>query len=1112
MFYGSNMERAKLGLFSILPLISLYGCDISPKDDTLTTSGGVVNKGILSQAVANAYKAGTSDQVKQVYTNADGTFSLEDVNHEGSIYVEVRTTSQTLATCDSANGCGNFTNNLKLAGEKDSNLNGQIDFGDKYFFNDAEFLLTAFIQSAQSNSGRFAVTPLTHLAAQKIKDTGDISPDTIDLVNAQVAELFGLDGTDISRVIPPDITSESQMQGASPAQRMYAALNAAVASAADADTSVADVITLLATDFVEQGGLVANSSDPNKVTLASLQQLADDVADVVEQALPNIDMDVVQVQIQNEVTEQLAQTPDSIVLPSVNPVQTADFDKDGIPDDEEANHGTDPNDADSDDDGLLDGQEITLGTNALNADTDNDTMFDGWEVAFSLDPLNPDDANEDGDGDGLINSREFAFNSRPDAEDTDGDGLKDGDEVDSYGTNPTSADSDGDGLTDSDELMVHGTNPLNSDSDSDGLNDFAELNVNSTDPLDADSDNDTMTDGWEVLNNLDPLDAADATTDADGDGVSNQVEFANNTDPNNSDTDGDGADDSEELAFGLNPLVDDANTDLDGDTIIIIDEFRNGSDPNVPNPVIEFVSDAQIYTQTTAGNLTMIVSSDESVITVAQDTVTDLNMGGLDSNGVRDVIEHNLVTNTYDIPVRDQANATNLLNGASNIVDISADGLKVLFSSAATNVIAGDSNASEDLFVYDRITKTSERLGTNALLNNNSYFGYFQGDGQKVFMESYSSTLVSPDSNGYGDVFKYDLGTDTPTLISEYYLGGDSANEQSNIGDISADGNRMVFTSRANNIVDATGGTDSGSLIDVYLYEASSDTYKRVSTLVDAAEDDTGADAGWARISANGKAIIYQTPKDMLDLNVAGVGAGFNQIFYVDVDKLLAGDTTAQHTTLVSKSHDGSNNGYGDNDSDGYNLYVTADGQHVIYTSKAQNLLVEDASAASIDDVYIWDKATESNHLVSQYVFGRDSSNALIYDSSPVSHTNGMGLGDYALNLDGSHIYALLDYGHEYTDAPATCAVAATYCLYKIRLALPSNDQDGDGLNDVAEIAAFTILNDSDTDNDGLSDGDEVLVHNTSPINPNTDGDPRTDSEEIADGTDPLDATDFNTP
>ena len=62
-----------------------------------------------------------------------------------------------------------------------------------------------------------------------------------------------------------------------------------------------------------------------------------------------------------------------------------------------------------------------------------------------------------------------------------------------------------------------------------------------------------MPDGWEVDNGLDPKDPNDGKLDNDKDGLTNEEEYKNGTDPNNWDTDGDGYSDGEEVKAGTNP-------------------------------------------------------------------------------------------------------------------------------------------------------------------------------------------------------------------------------------------------------------------------------------------------------------------------------------------------------------------------------------------------------------------------------------------------------------------------------------------------------------------------------------------------------------------------------
>lgn len=99
-------------------------------------------------------------------------------------------------------------------------------------------------------------------------------------------------------------------------------------------------------------------------------------------------------------------------------------------------------------------------------------------------------------------------------------------------------------------------------------------------PLKSDTDGDSMPDGWELASNFDPLNAADASGDADGDGLTNLAEFTNRTDPRNADTDADGMPDAWELTYGFNPLnAEDALLDADGDGVSNKREYDLATDP-----------------------------------------------------------------------------------------------------------------------------------------------------------------------------------------------------------------------------------------------------------------------------------------------------------------------------------------------------------------------------------------------------------------------------------------------------------------------------------------------------------------------------------------------------
>jgi hypothetical protein len=67
------------------------------------------------------------------------------------------------------------------------------------------------------------------------------------------------------------------------------------------------------------------------------------------------------------------------------------------------------------------------------------------------------------------------------------------------------------------------------------------------------------------------------TSDLDGDGVSDEIEFQLGLDPTTPDTDGDGIDDLNELLLGLDPTKNDIKLDFDGDGLSNIEEIKYGT-------------------------------------------------------------------------------------------------------------------------------------------------------------------------------------------------------------------------------------------------------------------------------------------------------------------------------------------------------------------------------------------------------------------------------------------------------------------------------------------------------------------------------------------------------
>lgn len=93
-----------------------------------------------------------------------------------------------------------------------------------------------------------------------------------------------------------------------------------------------------------------------------------------------------------------------------------------------------------------------------------------------------------------------------------------------------------------------------------------------------DNDSDGMPNDWETANGTNP-NVADANDDPDGDNLTNIQEMNNHTNPQDDDTDNDGMKDGWEVAKGLNPLANDAALDPDHDSLTNLDEQTANTNP-----------------------------------------------------------------------------------------------------------------------------------------------------------------------------------------------------------------------------------------------------------------------------------------------------------------------------------------------------------------------------------------------------------------------------------------------------------------------------------------------------------------------------------------------------
>ncbi|MEG4058914.1 calcium-binding protein [Microcoleus sp. Pol7_B2] len=289
-----------------------------------------------------------------------------------------------------------------------------------------------------------------------------------------------------------------------------------------------------------------------------------------------------------------------------------------------------------------------------------------------------------------------------------------------------------------------------------------------------------------------------------------------------------------------------------------------------------------------------------------------------------------------------QGNQSSIFAG---IPSISPDGRFVAFISAASNLVPGDTNASDDIFVRDTLANTTIRVSVDSAgnqANSDSSIPFISADRRFVVFESNATNLVPGDTNNERDIFVRDLLTNTTTRVSV-----DSASNQANSGSyiasISADGRFVAFSSFASNLVPG----DTNNTTDVFVRDTLANTTTRVS--VDSAGNQAN-DVSYSylpSISADGRFVAFES-------NATNLVPGDTN----DTGDIFVRDTLTNTTTRVSVDSAG-NQGNGGS----VELSMSADGRFVAFSSFATNLVPGDTNDTS--DIFVRDTLTNTTTRVS---------------------------------------------------------------------------------------------------------------------------------------------------
>ncbi|MFK5955204.1 MAG: calcium-binding protein [Planctomycetota bacterium] len=228
--------------------------------------------------------------------------------------------------------------------------------------------------------------------------------------------------------------------------------------------------------------------------------------------------------------------------------------------------------------------------------------------------------------------------------------------------------------------------------------------------------------------------------------------------------------------------------------------------------VTELVSKDSLGIQGNNASDRPAISGDGNLIVFWSDA-TNLIAG--DFNFARDVFLHNRTTGVTSLVSQSTAGVQG--NGISSRPTISSDGTYIAYRSIASNLVAGDTNLFEDVFLCEVASGITTRVSVSSAGvqgNGLSSLPSLSTDGHLVAFRSLASNLSPADTNFAEDVFVHDTTTGITTNISGA-SGGAQGNGNSSRPSISGDGALVAYQSHATNLV----AGDTNLVLDAFLWE-----------------------------------------------------------------------------------------------------------------------------------------------------------------------------------------------------------------------------------------------------------------------------------------------------
>ncbi len=289
-------------------------------------------------------------------------------------------------------------------------------------------------------------------------------------------------------------------------------------------------------------------------------------------------------------------------------------------------------------------------------------------------------------------------------------------------------------------------------------------------------------------------------------------------------------------------------------------------------------------------------------------------------------------------------------NGSSYFASISDDGRHVAFASNASNLVPGDTNGWDDIFVRDLISGEIELIsdGADGPANQTAMQPAISGNGRFVVFLSWATNMLRNRTSDwrFATAYVHDLQTGSTESVQVSLSGGFSEGGALR-PDISDDGRYVVFHSAAADLVPG----DSNNFADVFMFDRETRTTTNVSETFDGSVADGSSTS--PEISGDGRFVtFFSKSTKIVDGDENGVG------------DLFIRDMHSGAVELVSVATDGTQ---GDQDSS-LAAALTPDGRFVAFQSLASNLVPNDTNGAEKvtygGDIFLRDRVAGTTERV----------------------------------------------------------------------------------------------------------------------------------------------------